>query len=214
MTLSNPHCEFAAVTVSGFTTTAASDTGMQRINLALTEQFPNRWGSLLLHRSWDSDARTDAWLIDLKLKPDGRLVFVGHSYGAGVYFPALCRELARLGRRVDVAYLVDPVPRAWRTALPWNLVRHALHADTLDLPDNVGSAHVWWQINNYPRGRNVGRGDPRIAWREVFGEGDLLRAHAHRYPAARRTPSGALHATIDDLDEIRSHILVDLGAKP
>lgn len=210
--LRNPHVLYALVTAPGFGNTEFTDTGMQKLNLELTARYHDRRESLVLHRAWNSNARDAAWLLHMKCRPDALVAVVAHSYGGGVFFPRLARELDWLNRRISVCYLIDPVPRfPTHTMWPWNLWRHARGQDRIKLPGNVDQAHVYWQVNDYPRGRDLKNGSERIVERRVYGKRERLdRLAAHTSPSQRTLWDGASHSRIDDNANIQEAILADI----
>jgi hypothetical protein len=136
---------------------------MAKLHRFLEVKFHDRRREFVALRTWNSDAEATAAQIAAR-KPR-KVIVVGYSYGCGWGLPQLAQALGAWGVGVDLALLVDPVPRWTWLPLKWlALTRWGVYR----VPVNVGRVHYWRQVNGAPFGRRVvaGRGSGM-----VFGRG-------------------------------------------
>lgn len=101
--------------------------------------------------AWRHNTRTLASWIKCA-RPGDSISIVGFSYG-GYSAVLLCRELQRLGVRVNHLYLIDAVARPWRRV---GSLRSLIdHYWWISVPRNVWQVTSWRQQINYPRGHKI-----------------------------------------------------------
>ena len=210
---SSPHA--AIVVALGFRQRRSLNTGLFRLYQRLSDEFYDRRQTLILLRRWDDSADAAAEL--LRHRDPAEVYFVGYSYGVGWYLPQLASALASRGRRIDAAWLIDPVPR-WRLPLlKWiSLTRWG----TFELSPAVDRAYVYRQVNAPPYGRRVRPTDGTVAsrmqpieHRMVFGSQVNLRDHATEPLQRQHVLADADHNWIDDDERVHTDVLDLLRAR-
>jgi pimeloyl-ACP methyl ester carboxylesterase len=193
------------VLTTGFGTRESTRGGIRDLYLEVRRKIAASDTYVML-RTWKQSMTDVAKIIEGDAIRRARIDFIGHSYGAGVAFPKLCKQLAKRGRRVDHAILIDPIPRVWRWFGLASLSHVLNHGwDTIALPDNVRSAKVFRQTNNIPMGRIV-KG-PRVN-STVYG----LNLDREPGIAGETTILTSLvtHESIDSHGDVRKHVMANL----
>jgi pimeloyl-ACP methyl ester carboxylesterase len=193
------------VLTTGFATRESTQGGIRDLYLEVRKRIASPDTYVML-RTWKQSMTDVAKIIEGDAGRKARIDYIGHSYGAGVAFPKFCKQLAKRGRKVTHAVLIDPVPRVWR----WfglASISHVLNHgwDTIKLPENVQSAAVFRQTNDIPMGRIV-RG-PRVS-STVYG----LDLDKEPGVSGETTILTSLvdHASIDSHEDVRKHVISKL----
>ena len=182
----------------------ADGVGMMRLTERIRREFQGRRGHAVLLYPWDTSPTIPAQAVEA-LRPRN-LVAVAYSYGAGWALPRFAEALHKhcRGSRIDLACLIDPVPR-WRFApLRWiSLTRWGAYS----VPARVDRVAYWRQVNASPFGRAVMPADEYATLRaEAFGTHAMLRRHRLRHEKA--SASGAVgHDNIDEREDVHRDIL-------
>lgn len=201
----------AIICLPGFRQTwGPGGSGLWTLYEELAAAYYDRRTHLVLLREWDSDAAATARLIASR---SPRIVLaIAYSYGAGWGLPQLAEALAP-PYQIDLAYLVDPVPR-WGL-LPAKLLSLTRWGD-YELPPTVCAADYWRQLNAAPFGRRpVPHPDapepPVITPRRIYGTLANIQRHAKRDERPHTRVSAIDHSAIDDSAEIRREILASIA---
>ncbi|MFP4145307.1 MAG: hypothetical protein ACLFV3_09200 [Phycisphaeraceae bacterium] len=205
--------DLAIVVLPGFQQWAGPGTGCWKLYNRLCRTYRDRTRSLVLLRAWDSDPKLTAALIDERHA--ATTIAIGYSYGAGWGVTQLADELDQLQRRIDVAFLIDPVPRY--RFLPAKLLS-LTRQGTYEVPANVTQAYSWRQVNKRswddPVGRPIRAADPSQTWTQelaVYGaDMDLLHQHGGSN-RNWRLDADIHHSNIDDRPEIHDAILTSIA---
>jgi pimeloyl-ACP methyl ester carboxylesterase len=201
------------VLTTGFATRESTQGGIRDLYLEVRKRIASPDTYVML-RTWKQSMTDVAKIIEGDAGRKARIDYIGHSYGAGVAFPKFCKQLAKRGRRVTHAVLIDPVPQApWPPNLAWKRLfgfKSVLHVinhgwDTITLPFNVQSAQVFRQTNNIPMGRIV-KG-PRVT-STVYG----LNLDKEPGVSGETTILTSLvdHESIDSHEDVRKHVVSKL----
>lgn len=149
-----------SVVISGFTQNRSRESGSEILWRKLQAYADHE--HYVEVRKWKSNWKRVALFIHRNLDEDGIINIYAYSWGAGWGFRKLERELKKLGRRVHVAVLCDPVYRnPWMPSwLPLNPISMTL----IPRISVVNTDHVFWlyQRLNYPRGHAPKTKDPSI----------------------------------------------------
>lgn len=204
--------EAAVISLTGYTQPASYRVGLgilhRRIEAMLYDR--RRWWTAI--QTWNSDHATTAQRID-DLNPT-QIIVTGYSYGCGWALKELAHELDKLGRSIDMAYLVDPVPRY--KLLPAKVIS-LTRWGRYELPANVLHAWYWRQVNGSPFGRAVVHPDGMpVECRGVIGSSPNLAHHLDseiEVDAKRLVSSASDHTTIDNNLAIHNYIISDLSRR-
>ena len=182
----------------------ADGVGMVRLTERIRREFRGRKGHACLLYPWDTAPMIAVQSLEA-LRPR-KLVVVAYSYGAGWALPRFAEALCEQGRgrRIDLACLVDPVPR-WRFApLRWiSLTRWG----TYTVPAGVDRIAYWRQVNSSPFGRAAMPADHYATLHaEAFGAHELLRRHRLRHEKACASEAVG-HDNIDEREDVHRDIL-------
>jgi hypothetical protein len=200
------------VCLNGFRRDGGPSSGLYGLYSHIYDTWYDRASELILHRTWASDPDETADLL-LFHRP-ARLYVIAYSYGAGEALTGLARELAERGRRIDAAFLIDPVTR-YRFAKWKSLIRG--RGNSYSLPPSVDRAYAWRQVNKFKLTDPVGQ--PVVASTDtqaigpevVLGTPENLERHARHISADRRIQDFAVdHSSIDGHPDVHDQILAHL----
>jgi pimeloyl-ACP methyl ester carboxylesterase len=181
---------------------------------ATVSDLRNLYGELTKHRApdvevmlrpFDANWRRIADRIHQDSDRGALVAFVGHSYGCGWGLKRLARFLDENGRKIDMAFLIDPVIRWFQWLTPLNFLSLTRIGD-FKLPANVTSAWSWRQVNNRPQGRFVPSPRNDFVHRYVYGSKAALAKRARPGLEEQCVDAGVTHSTIDGLPAIHRSI--------
>lgn len=158
MTDADPIKPFSRVhlCVMGFTQSTLRRTGMERLWLEVLRPLSNEVTLVLPPITWDADPEPVASLIDRTAAAGASIRATAYSWGGGYFFPRFCASLAKRGRTIDTALLVDAVYRS--RLLPAWLPFNPLSLTTLPrvvVPSNVRRVAWFRQRRDNPSGHDV-----------------------------------------------------------
>lgn len=157
--------KIAIVTFSGFTETEREQRGMDTLQQSLYSLYRHEERVDVLDvRPWKHD--TDGLAAMVKREGYDCAIILAYSHGAGYAAPRFARELLKLGVRVPLVCLCDPVYRPqWlpRWTLAQILSFRALipRSAVITFPAGVGLISGVRQHNNIPQGHKVRIGSGR-----------------------------------------------------
>lgn len=198
----------AVVTFAGFTQAPSPTVGVGRLHARIEQLLHDRRRESVELRSWDSDF--DALAAWITAKQPDQIIVIGYSYGCGWALKQFAARMKQLGRSIDLAFLIDPVPR-FRVLKPLAYTR----AGKYKIPANVEETHYWRQLNAGPYGREPVHPDAKpVICRRVYGaEANIRRYATPEESLAGYRDTGATHSTIDDRDAIHDAILDKLKTR-
>jgi len=129
---------------------------------------------------------------------NARCIFIAHSWGCGHGYKVFEKTWGKCGRCVDLAVLIDPVPRPFRFFIPGNV--WALTTWGKVKVHNAREAMAFRQVNARPMGRRVVDGKSVTITRTAFGSEKNLEKYASRAIGEGRVVDGKLHHNSIDGD--------------
>ena len=154
------------------------------------------------YRPWDTPWHHCARWLHKQATPECRTIFLGHSYGCGWGLKRFEQEWFRKGRLIDLAILIDPVPRAFNlfffgnlfSLTRWGVVR-----------TRARQVLLFRQVNDDPFGRPVRlKGEDQTLDTYIYGSAENLVRYAPSYPNVRQVIDDDVgHTTIDGLPNVR-----------
>jgi pimeloyl-ACP methyl ester carboxylesterase len=160
-----PNIKLAIVVLAGFSQKLGETIGMSSLYWKLRSKYATAPTHFVIEQTWDGamDQLARKLARNCARSPDGtprmKLIVAAYSWGCGNALNGLAKELASLGMSIDLACLVDPVPKR----PGWFVSPRQLYALTrwgkFALPANVMSAQSWRTMTkrawNSPVGREV-----------------------------------------------------------
>ena len=193
----------AIVIIPGYKQGVMPGTGPAIIYDHLYRAYDSRRESVLLFRSWKSSATETARLINSK--QPARLAVIGYSYGCGWGIPQLAKAVAPFNLPLDMAILIDPVPR-YRFLKPLSLTRLAKYR----VPRYIGKVHTFRQCNASPYGRQLmAYAGTRVGIQQVYGSVENLRQYGG--PGHHTVDNDMDHSAIDNDPRIRNAVMKIIG---
>jgi len=194
----------AIVIIPGYKQGVMPGTGPAIIYDHLYRAYDSRSEAVLLFRSWKSSATETARLLNSK-RPT-RLAVIGYSYGCGWGIPQLAKAVAPFNLPLDMAILIDPVPRYRGIFKPLSLTRLTKYR----VPRYIGRVHTFRQCNASPYGRQlVAYAGTRVEIQQVYGSVENLRRHGG--PGHHTVDNNMDHSSIDNDSRIRKAVLKIIG---
>ena len=195
----------AIITCPGFRQTAGTRFGLSKLHRRLVQAFPNREAVYpLALRAWNEDMYSLAEQVN-DYDPEFT-AFIPYSYGAGWALVKFSEVLQDFGRGVDIAYLIDPVPRY--RFLPAKLIS-LTRKGSYEVPRNVIDVKYWRQVNATPYGRAPSHPEHRTECIAVYGT-EKNKKHALERELHHWEYSDDTHNHIDDREDIHDYIINDL----
>lgn len=143
---------------------------------------------------------------------DTRCVFIAHSWGCGVAFKQFAKRWRKLGRVVDLAILIDPVPRPFKLLIPLNIF--ALTHWGRFRVRGVREVLAFHQFNNRPCGHQVVNSMATTIEQRAFGTTTDLDQYAPWAVGSQRVIDETVtHSTIDADQRVHDVILETLDSK-
>ena len=190
----------AIVIIPGYKQGVLPGTGPAIIYDQLYKAYDSRSDAVLLFRSWKSPAMETARLLNSQ-RPD-RLAVVGYSYGCGWGIPELAKAIAPFSLPLDLAILIDPVPRYRGIFKPLSLTR----LNKYRVPRYIDKVHTFRQCNASPYGRQlVAYAGTRIGIQQVYGSVENLKLHGG--PGHHTVDNDMDHSAIDNDPRIRNAVI-------
>lgn len=190
--------EFATVVIPGYRQGILPGTGPALIYDDLYRTYDSRSQAMLLFRSWRAQAEDTARLINAS-RPK-KLSVVGYSYGCGWGVPQLAKALVPFALKIDMAILIDPVPR-FHLLKPISLTRLARYR----VPRDIRVVHTFRQANVSPFGRQLAiHAGTSVGIQEVFGSAANLKKHGG--PGHHVVDDDIDHAAIDNDYRVRTFV--------
>lgn len=141
-----------------------------------------------------------------------RCVFIAHSWGCGHGYKVFEKAWRKCGRVVDLAVLIDPVPRPFRFFIPGNVF--ALTSWGTIRVRNAREVLAFRQVNATPIGRWVKNGQATLINRTAFGSEANLERHAPRAVGEGRIVDNKIdHNSIDADERVQLVIFETLESK-
>ena len=139
-------------------------------------------------------------------------VFIAHSWGCGHGYKVFEREWRKCGRIVDLAILIDPIPRPFRFFIPGNL--WAMTSWGKVKVRNARNVLTFRQVNGRPMGRRVVDGMETYIERFVFGTTENMDKYAPRAVGDQRVYDETItHSTIDGDARVQSRLFTEIASK-
>ena len=147
---------------------------------------------------WDGTARRLHQVATGRCKT----VFIAHSWGCGLAFKQFAKRWQRLGRVVDLAILIDPVPRPFKLLVPLNIFA-VTHWGRFKVK-GVREVLAFHQFNDRPCGHHVRNSMQSTLTQTAFGSPAVLDKYAPWAVGNSRIEDGRVtHNSIDD--DLRVH---------
>jgi hypothetical protein len=203
--------DLVIISASGFGIDEADDSAVHTMHHSIRATYQGAWPQAeILYRPWDAAWHHIARRLHKASVPGCPTVFLGHSYGCGWGLKRFEQEWQRKGRMVDLAMLIDPVPRAFNlffignlfSLTRWGVVR-------------TRARHVllFRQVNFSPYGRKVQLKvpDDQELTQLVFGSARNLARYAPEVHLDERIVDDHItHNTIDGRAEVADAISAKL----
>jgi hypothetical protein len=209
------------ISASGFGNDQDDDSHILRLHYQLRDEYQGLWPRAeILYRPWDAPWHHLARRLNRASIPGCPTVFLAHSYGCGWGLKRFEQQWRRCGRTVDLAILIDPIPRAFNVLFVGNLFSLTRWGVVRTRARHVLAVR---QVNNIPAGRRVQLRNPDGQELEQWVYGS--RSNIRRY-AGSTSPSEIVyddtvtHTTIDGrpvvqgmvMDRIRSYLAAIAGS--
>lgn len=161
---------------------------------------------------WNGRWKDTAERLHQVATPDAHCIFVAHSWGCGHAYKVFERAWRKCGRTVDLAVLIDPVPRPFRLFIPGNL--WSLTSWGTVKVTNAREVLTFRQVNARPMGRRVVAGMETYIERYAFGTPEALEKYAPRAVGDQRVYDAEIdHESIDHDGKVQSRIFRVIASK-
>ena len=161
---------------------------------------------------WNGRWKDTAQRLHQVCTRNARCIFIAHSWGCGHGYRVFEKAWRKCGRTVDLAILIDPIPRPFRIFVPGNLF--ALTSWGKIKVKNAHAVLAFRQVNARPMGRRVVNGPGTQIDRMAFGTGNSLDKYAPFAIGAGRIIDGDVtHNTIDADERVQQRIFETLDSK-
>jgi pimeloyl-ACP methyl ester carboxylesterase len=161
---------------------------------------------------WNGQWKDTAERLHQVATRHARCVFVAHSWGCGHAYKVFERAWGKCGRSIDLAVLIDPVPRPFRLFVPGNL--WAMTTWGKVKVKNAREVLAFRQTNGRPMGRRVVDGMETYIQRLAFGSKANLDKYAPRAIEPNRVYDETMHHESIDADErVQSRIFTEIASK-
>ena len=138
-------------------------------------------------------------------------IFVAHSWGCGHAYRIFEKAWAKCGRVVDLAVLIDPIPRPFRLFIPGNLWAMTRWGNVK--VHNAREVLAFRQVNARPMGRRVVDGMATIV-RHAFGsQANLTKYAPHATGEGRIHDPDMNHESIDGDKRVQQMIFRSIASK-
>lgn len=170
--------------------------GIHDINDALAAGYPDRsevWLGLRPHY-YNLDRDVESIIAS---RPQ-RIIHIGHSYGCGQGLIGFAGQLAKYGRVIDLAVMIDPVVETFW----WRLTNALINLGPFTVPANV-NAVIHARTKNWRFGMPVGRDvtHHNVLMRMVFSASDAKSIDKRRTLIDDPT---IIHTNIDAESNVRA----------
>ena len=161
---------------------------------------------------WNGRWKDTAERLHQVAVPTAHCVFIAHSWGCGHAYKVFERAWRKCGRTVDLAVLIDPIPRPFRFFIPGNL--WALTSWGKIKVTNARDVLAFRQVNARPMGRRVVDGMEIYIERYAFGSTGNLSRYAPRAVGDQRVYDSEMnHESIDGNDKVQSVLYRTIASK-
>ena len=195
---------------SGFGTKVYARSGIRRL-YRYCRGFQSKTTEILYDEyngGWDGTARR----LHQVASGSAKTVFIAHSWGCGLAFKKFAKRWHRLGRTVDLAILIDPVPRPFKLLIPLNIF--AITSWGRFKVTGVREVLAFHQFNDRPCGHQVRDGMGMAINQMAFGSEAVLDKHAPWAVGNNRILDETVtHNSIDDDDRVHEIIKEALRSK-
>lgn len=195
------------VLATGFTVKESDPSGIRDLYWAMKEKY----GAVeveILYRTWNSKWKNIAGRLHQIMDLDNaRTIFIGHSWGCGYGYRQFETEWEKCGRNVDLACLIDPVPRWFKWLIFLNPIGGLSRIGRFGVR-NARQILLFRQVNNTPAGRDVKVNEQiTTVTRWVYGSQPNLKKHAVRAHANFLIiDDNVTHGSMDEHDDVQSKI--------
>ncbi len=143
---------------------------------------------------------------------DTKCVFIAHSWGCGVAFRQFSKAWIKLGRIVDLAILIDPVPRPFKILIPLNVFAMT-HWGKFRVK-SVREVLAFHQFNDRPCGHQIVNNMQATIVQKAFSSQATLDKYAPWSVGEFRIEDDLIkHNTIDDDPRVHGDIKDLLDSK-
>ena len=204
--------DLIVVTASGFGVDEDDDSGMLQLHYAIRERYQGIWPKAeILYRPWNAPWSHLAKRLHKVAIPGCPTVFLGHSYGCGWGLKKFEKAWRRCGRKIDLAVLIDPVPRAFGWFLIGNLFALTRWGVVRTWARQVRLVR---QLNNIPMGRpaKLMNPDDQAIERVIFGTDKKFARYVPNALIDELVHDDTIiHINIDSRPEVQDRVLAWVG---
>lgn len=188
---------------SGFGTKVYARSGIRRL-YRYCRTFANAHTEIM-YDVWNGGWSGTARRIHQVATEDSHCVFIAHSWGCGLAFRKFAKQWRKLGRVVDLAILIDPVPRPFKLLIPLNIFAMT-HWGKFKVK-GVREVLAFHQYNNRPCGHRVVNSLAVEINQTALGSPEVLDKYAPWAVGGTRVVDEFVrHGTIDDHNVIHKEI--------
>lgn len=142
------------VPIMGFTQSADTETGIERLWKRLRSELPQNAGQCVIEpKVWNYNWRQLAEFIHRHISSSGVVNIYAYSWGVGHGARNLCKQLHKRGIAVPQLVACDPVFHSWLR--PWRGMFPAIWNGPIVFPPNVFKARSFIQRQNTPQGTGI-----------------------------------------------------------
>lgn len=180
--------------VSGFGTDESERSGIMELHRRFRHDYISPTCDVQ-YRPRSANMKHVALRLNAEAARNAATILICHSWGWGDGGAEFEKHWSDCGRRIDLAVLIDPVPRPFRWLLPGNLFALTRWGVCRPQARKVVTAV---QVNNSPYGRWVDVPESTQIERRVYGSQAKLDRHAGRWTREERHHAPQMrHESID-----------------
>lgn len=205
--------DLIVISASGFGIDQADNSGTLVRHHQIRAKYQGLWPQAeIMYRPWDAAWHHVARRLHKTSFRVCPTVFLGHSYGCGWGLKRFEQEWQRKGRKIDLAVLIDPVPRAFNLLLIGNLFSLTRWGVV-----RTRARHILLvrQVNDIPFGRPVKLKSPndQEITQKVFGSAKNLARYAPDVHLDERVVDDYVtHTSIDERSDVGELVFKRLDA--
>lgn len=207
----DPDVDLVICLASGFGNKAYTRSDIRSIYRTLRHQYISKTTEFH-YDVWNGGWADTAERLHQVSTRSAHCIFIAHSWGCGHGYRVFEKAWRRCGRVVDLAVLIDPVPRPFRFFIPGNLF--AMTSWGKIRVRNAREVLAFRQVNVRPMGRRVVDGRSTLITRTAFGgEADLDRYAPRSVGEGRIVDNEITHNSIDADERVQLSIFEILESK-